>query len=359
MTLSGKTAPFSKDLHKKVGIYRIVCRANGRAYVGGSVNLGRRKIQHCFLLREGRHYAKELQKDWDLFGCESFDYEILEFCETLQDLARLEEYWISKAESTNPLCGYNHSERSLNPLIACNNPNKKIARRMSAEERLRLKEVKDPVYFLEKYGEEEMLSLSIRTLKRAANLLRIPKYSLMPKENLVTCILAAKGSHDIAELLLEGVPVAPKNKRGRKKKPVTPVFAQPKTEPVYWLCSSSCEITKVEGVEGIQSLTGMKKALCNQFALGKQSSLNRFRLLGQEDPATGIFKKSEIVEEYRLASRKGELVRGTSCQYLAEKCGLALGAISQLKNGYLLSCKGWSFIGVFDVLSGNAVPKKR
>ncbi len=63
-----------------VGVYRIACVINDRAYFGGSSDISKRWIQHSSNLKHGRHTNKLFQSDWDKYGKENFIFEILEEC---------------------------------------------------------------------------------------------------------------------------------------------------------------------------------------------------------------------------------------------------------------------------------------
>jgi group I intron endonuclease len=76
------------------GIYEIKNLISGESYIGSSVNLDKRKKQHLYSLRKNRHPNKYLQRDFDLYGEESFIFEVLEYCE-LKDLIRREKYCIN------------------------------------------------------------------------------------------------------------------------------------------------------------------------------------------------------------------------------------------------------------------------
>ncbi len=70
------------DLNKNgCGIYKITCLVNGKIYVGQSKDIAQRWSTHIRDLLRGRHTNKELLQDFQLYGLESFDAEILECCE--------------------------------------------------------------------------------------------------------------------------------------------------------------------------------------------------------------------------------------------------------------------------------------
>ena len=74
---------------KKSGIYRIVNKINGRVYVGSAVNLISRKMDHWKTLRAHRHRNRFLQRAWDKYGEENFDFVVIEY---VADEGRLIEH---------------------------------------------------------------------------------------------------------------------------------------------------------------------------------------------------------------------------------------------------------------------------
>ncbi len=77
------------------GIYRIVCLANKRIYIGSSGNLRKRWKGHFALLRGDKHSNPSLQRAWNKYGEVSFIFEVLELILTPFLLER-EQYWLDK-----------------------------------------------------------------------------------------------------------------------------------------------------------------------------------------------------------------------------------------------------------------------
>lgn len=65
---------------KGCGIYMILCRANGRGYVGQAQVISRRLAAHRTSLRGGKHYNVHLQRAWNAHGEAAFDFLELENC---------------------------------------------------------------------------------------------------------------------------------------------------------------------------------------------------------------------------------------------------------------------------------------
>jgi len=90
-----------------IGIYAIVCNKTWRSYVGQSSNLEKRKRQHFSTLKRGKSINKELQKDFDIYGSNSFSFEIIEYT-SIEELGAREKYWINFGENL-----YNQIKREL------------------------------------------------------------------------------------------------------------------------------------------------------------------------------------------------------------------------------------------------------
>lgn len=68
---------------KKIGIYRIYCKANGKSYYGQTNDYDRRMIEHKKLLRhssKAKHHCTYLQNAWNLYGEEQFEFSLVEEC---------------------------------------------------------------------------------------------------------------------------------------------------------------------------------------------------------------------------------------------------------------------------------------
>lgn len=70
----------------------LLCRANGRAYVGLGQIIERRLSAHRTALRGGKHYNVHLQRAWDAHGEGSFDFVVLENCPE-EDLDKREGFY--------------------------------------------------------------------------------------------------------------------------------------------------------------------------------------------------------------------------------------------------------------------------
>jgi len=69
-----------------MGIYRIKNLANGKIFLGSSLNLHGKANSYKFQLKSGLHVNSGLQKDYTIFGEENFVFEIVDTLEPNEDL---------------------------------------------------------------------------------------------------------------------------------------------------------------------------------------------------------------------------------------------------------------------------------
>lgn len=88
------------------GIYCIENIIDHKKYIGQSVNIERRFSQHKHLLKNGKHENEHLQRAWDKYGNDAFNFYILQECAE-EELDELEVNYINMFNSTDRDCGYN------------------------------------------------------------------------------------------------------------------------------------------------------------------------------------------------------------------------------------------------------------
>lgn len=88
------------------GIYRIVCSKNGKMYIGSAICIKKRLCKHKWCLKNNIHTNKHLQNAFNIYGSDSFIYEIIEICSEKILLER-EQYWIDKFNASNRDFGFN------------------------------------------------------------------------------------------------------------------------------------------------------------------------------------------------------------------------------------------------------------
>ncbi len=97
------------------GVYTISCNVSGRVYVGSSIDLPRRERTHKLLLKNGVHKNRHLQAAWNLYGAESFVFDVVERC-LPERVIELEQLYIDLHNWTGtPL--YNTSPVSVQPRL--------------------------------------------------------------------------------------------------------------------------------------------------------------------------------------------------------------------------------------------------
>ena len=64
-------------MRKIFGIYQIKNLVNGKIYIGSSVNIARRWREHKTELRKDRHGNIYLQRSWNKYGEEEFEFSVL------------------------------------------------------------------------------------------------------------------------------------------------------------------------------------------------------------------------------------------------------------------------------------------
>jgi len=89
------------------GIYKIVNRSNGHYYVGSSKDIMFRWRRHRRALASGRHHSRRLQRAWNKYGEQRFDFQIIERL-SAADLLDVEQRYLDIAK-TEPKITYNVS----------------------------------------------------------------------------------------------------------------------------------------------------------------------------------------------------------------------------------------------------------
>ena len=89
-----------------IGIYKITNEKTNKIYFGQSLNMNRRKYQHFYLLSKGIHPNPYLQKSYNKYGKNYFNFSIVEEC-LAEELNKREYYWVNLFNTTNKNFGYN------------------------------------------------------------------------------------------------------------------------------------------------------------------------------------------------------------------------------------------------------------
>jgi len=81
------------------GIYFIKNIINNKIYVGSSKDINCRIKRHKSSLKNNKHYNILLQRSYNKYGQESFEYLIIEIVFDIKSLISREQYYISKYKS--------------------------------------------------------------------------------------------------------------------------------------------------------------------------------------------------------------------------------------------------------------------
>ncbi|MGA7827740.1 MAG: metalloregulator ArsR/SmtB family transcription factor [Geobacteraceae bacterium] len=106
-----------KQNRPDIGVYQIRNKANGRIYVATSQNLEGTRNSRIFQLRMGKAvFSRELQKDLDEFGADSFEFSVLEVLDRAEQadtiertLAERELHWLKSLQPFDER-GYNSAK---------------------------------------------------------------------------------------------------------------------------------------------------------------------------------------------------------------------------------------------------------
>ncbi len=107
-----------KERKKPAGVFQVKNTANGKVFLGSSLNLEGPLNRHKFTLSNGSHRNEALQKDWNTYGPDKFVFEILEVVKVTDDpnfdvmdeLTLLEQIWLEKLQPFGDR-GYNKDEK--------------------------------------------------------------------------------------------------------------------------------------------------------------------------------------------------------------------------------------------------------
>ncbi len=93
-----------------IGIYCITNKSNHKKYVGSSIKIKARWIDHKARLRGGTHRNEYLQRAWNKYSEQFFEFTILEQC-PIESLEAREQHWMAFLGTLVRRKGYNLSHK--------------------------------------------------------------------------------------------------------------------------------------------------------------------------------------------------------------------------------------------------------
>jgi group I intron endonuclease len=105
------------------GVYIIRCKVTGKVYVGSSKNIQARWQGHKVSIKRGKHHSRKLQEDWNKYGENAFEFEIVK--EVADGFMTVyEQLYINQYDScTN---GYNVLEKAGSYFVLPNRQNRRL-----------------------------------------------------------------------------------------------------------------------------------------------------------------------------------------------------------------------------------------
>ena len=93
-----------------MGVYGIRNTFNGHLYVGSSIDVYRRCQQHRKSLEKGKHHCRPLQRAWNKYGADCFDFVLLSECSE-NDIQRSKQSYIDRLHPAYNVCKNAYSSR--------------------------------------------------------------------------------------------------------------------------------------------------------------------------------------------------------------------------------------------------------
>jgi group I intron endonuclease len=88
------------EYNKRGGIYKIFNKVNGNFYIGSSNRLRIRQKLHIHALEQQKHHSPHLQHAWNTYGCDAFEFIVMEEIEDHQNLISTEQKYLDELDPT-------------------------------------------------------------------------------------------------------------------------------------------------------------------------------------------------------------------------------------------------------------------
>jgi group I intron endonuclease len=95
-------------------IYQILNLINGKFYIGHSYDYDIRWFEHERKLRKGNHDNQHLQRAWNKYGPNAFEFIVIELV-PLNKMLEREQFWIDSLGACDIELGYNINPDALRP----------------------------------------------------------------------------------------------------------------------------------------------------------------------------------------------------------------------------------------------------
>lgn len=99
------------------GIYKITCIPTQKIYIGQSRNIYKRWYQHIYTLNAKQHRNSYLQRAWNKYGQDNFNFEVIDKC-YVSELDDKEKYYIEKFNSMDRKYGFNLDSGGQHPKLS-------------------------------------------------------------------------------------------------------------------------------------------------------------------------------------------------------------------------------------------------
>lgn len=183
-------------------IYAIRNTVNGNLYIGSAVNCRRRWYKHRSNLRQGSHHSEHMQRAYEKYGAQAFEFSIIEYVDSRDRLLEREQTWIDFFKPVynvarhvqSPMLGRRHSAETRAKMAAAKTGKKRPPRSSEWMANIAAGKLGKPL------SEQARLSMAAKRMARLAD----PAYrkqwadarvaSLRSPENLAKQALAMRGN---------------------------------------------------------------------------------------------------------------------------------------------------------------------
>lgn len=103
-------------------IYEIFNKVTGRKYIGQTINHYHRYKNHMSNLKRGLHKEKLMQRDYILYGENSFDYRLIDSAQSYSEAIKKEKHYMIVNKTHEEEYGYNSQDAYFNKYQSTKKP---------------------------------------------------------------------------------------------------------------------------------------------------------------------------------------------------------------------------------------------